>query len=293
MYPVSQDFHQGMQADKRRVVARATIDYTDPFMDQSIVVTPGENAYISYPDHTADGITEPFAKYASLDGNWKLGGGWGLAPGPNEAAFRQMGWWGKKLSGTGGAFTAPYPMLAVTFHSRPIDSLSVTGDSKRKEWPVNFTIKLYDKNNSALHTETVTGNTEIFWHKALSSYITGVVKQELVITKWSHAGQQVKILEYFTSLQETYEMDDLVEIRLLEEREIGIGTIPIGAISANEISLKLNNGDRKFDADNENSLLCQLLKPNRRIRVWMGMHNVECLATWRDVVGYTWNDLFK
>jgi hypothetical protein len=36
VYPVTTDFLDKMKADRRRVVARVEIDYTDPFMDQSL-----------------------------------------------------------------------------------------------------------------------------------------------------------------------------------------------------------------------------------------------------------------
>jgi hypothetical protein len=154
--------------------------------------------------------------------------------------------------------------------------LKVSGDSKRQEWPVDFVIKLYDATGVVLHIESVVGNAQMHWSKQLAEYVTGVAKQELAITKWSHEGCQVKITEFFTSIQQTYEGTDIVEINLLEEREIGTGTIPVGAISANEISIKLRNDDRKFDADNEDSPLYQLLKPNRRIRAWLGVdHGTE------------------
>jgi hypothetical protein len=271
MYPVSQDFLDKIKAPERRIYGRAVIDYTDPYLDQSIQVTANEEANVSYPQQTADGLAEPYAKYAALDGAWVLGEDWALAPGPDEIVWAQMGWWGSQLAGTGGAFVEPYPTLTVTHFSRPVHSLKVSGDSKRQEWPVDFSIKLYGEGDVLLHTETVAGNTEVHWSKPLSPFVTGVVKQELVITKWSHEGRQVKILEFFTSVQQTYEVGDLVEISLLEEREIGMGTIPVGAISANEISVKLRNDDRRFDADNANSPLYQLLKPNRRVRPWLAL----------------------
>lgn len=271
MYPVTTDFLDKVRASERRILGRVTIDYTDWQIDQSIQIATNEQANISYPAHTADGIVEPYAKYAALDGAWVLGQDFTLAPGPDEAEFQQMGWWGGELSGAGGAFTSPYPTLTVTHFGRPVHRLKVTGDSKREEWPVDFTIRLYGEDDLLLYTETVTGNTQIHWHKELAQHVSSVVKQVLTITKWSHAGRQVKVLEFFTSIQQTYELGDLVEINLLEEREIGIGTIPVGAISANEITIKLRNDDRRFDAGNENSSLYQLLKPNRRIRAWLGV----------------------
>ena len=149
--------------------------------------------------------------------------------------------------------------------------LRVAGDTARAEYPVDFEIKLYAQDDTLLYTETVTGNTQVSWSKALPSPVLDVAKQILTITRWSHEGCQAKIIEFFTSIREVYETGDLVSLRLLEEREASQGSLPVGNISSNEITLALNNEDKKFDVDNENSPLKNLLKPNRRIQVWLGI----------------------
>jgi len=291
MYPVSREFQEKIkQQFDRRTFGKIQIDYTSPFLDQSITVAANENANVSYPTQTADAVSEPFAKIASLDGSWVLDGTYSLAPTPQEAETKQIGWWGKQLAGTGGAFSAPYPTLTVTFLPRPITKLQVVGDSKRQEWPVDFNIKLYDGNNTLLHTEIVTGNTEIAWSKVLDEPITQVEKMTLEITKWSHAGRQAKILEFFTSIQETYEDDDIIFIHLLEEREVSYGSLPVGNISSNEIYIELNNANRKFDAGNATSPLHNLLKPNRRIRAWLGVE-IEEERVWATFGDRTWNEV--
>jgi len=270
MYPVTEGFHQVMQANKRRVLAKATIDYTDPFLDQSVTIEPNEAARISYPFQTADGILKPAAKFASLDGSWKLNADYKLAPDPSEARIVQMGWWGGQLSDENYLFVVPYPLLTVEFFNRPIDSLRVVGDNKRGEYPVNFEIVLYDKTDTVLYTETVTGNDGVVWSKPLIEPVPDVVKMTLEISRWSHEGRQVKILEFFTSLRELYETDDIVSIRLIEERELSHGSLPVGNISSNEIELRLYNHDRKFDVGNTSSPLYELLRANRKIALFLG-----------------------
>ena len=271
MYPVSTEFMEKMKNDRRRVLAKVTIDYTDPFLDQSIEVAASEQANVSYPDHVANGLLEPGAKYASLDGSWVLDGSYALAPTPEQAAVNEMGWWGSQLAGAGGVFAPPYPTLTIAFVPRPITKLQVIGDSKRQEWPVDFVITIYDASENVLHTETVTGNNKITWSKFLDTPVIQATKMELTVQRWSHPGRQAKILEFFTSIQETYEGEDIISINLLEEREVSIGSLPVGNISSNEIDIKLNNENRKFDAGNTASLLHNLLKPNRRIRAWLGV----------------------
>lgn len=182
-----------------------------------------------------------------------------------------MGWWGSQLSGVDGAFILPYPTLTASFYSRPILSLKVIGDSARLEYPVDFTIKLYDGADTLLHTETVASNSLVVWSKTLSSAITQVTKMVLEITKWSHVNRQVKVLEFFTSIQEVYEGDDILMLNLLEEREVSQGSLPVGNISSNEIDIRLVNENRKFDAGNTSSPLYQLIKNNRRIKAWLGV----------------------
>jgi hypothetical protein len=271
VYPVTTDFLDKMKADRRQVFARVEIDYTDPFMDQSLTIEASEQANVSYPRQTADSVDQTTHKYACLDGTWDLTTGeYHLAPSASMLSQYQMGWWGAQFAGVGGAFTAPYPTLTVTHLPRPIRQLKVVGDTAREEYPVNFEVKLYGPDDTLLKTETVTGNTQVSWSKTLDSQVLDVAKQVLTITKWSHEGRCAKIIEFFTSIREVYETGDLVSIRLLEEREASQGSLPVGNISSNEISLALNNESKKFDIDNENSPLKNLLKPNRRIQVWLG-----------------------
>jgi len=289
VYPVTPEFIEKMKADRRHVVARCEIDYTDPFMDQSIEIEANENANVSYPRQTADNVLEATHKWASLDGTWDLTTGeYHLAPSPDKLTQAQFGWWGAQLAGPGGAFSLPYPTLTVRHLPRPARQFRVVGDSSREEYPVDFQIKLYSQDNTLLYTETVIGNTEIYWNKSLDSQILDVAKQELIIMKWSHAGRQAKIIEFFTSIREVYETGDLVSLRLLEEREASQGSLPVGNISANEVTIVLNNEDKKFDIDNEQSPLKNLLKPNRRIQVSLGF---EGALVWQDVKNKKWGDL--
>ena len=99
MFSVSNEYTSSMKADKRRIYGKVQIDYTDPFLDQSISVAANEEANISFPDQTADNVQEPAGKIASFDGSWVLDGTYVLAP---TDGIGQMGWWGSQLAGSGG-----------------------------------------------------------------------------------------------------------------------------------------------------------------------------------------------
>ena len=272
MYPVTTDFLDKMKADRRQVLARVAIDYTDPFLDQSLEIEANEQANVSYPQQTADSVDQTTRKYACLDGTWDLTTGeYHLAPSADQFTQQQFGWWGAQFADQDGYFSQPYPTLTVRHLPRPIHSLRVVGDTARGEYPVDFQVKLYAQDDTLLKTETVTGNAQIAWQKDIESQVLDVAKQELIITRWSLPGTCAKIIEFFTSIREVYETGDLVSLRLLEEREASQGSLPVGNISANEVTIVLNNADKKFDIDNEYSPLKNLLKPNRRIQVWLGI----------------------
>ena len=271
MYPVTEDFIQKMKADRRRVLARVEVDYTDPFLDQSLEIEANDQANVSYPQQTADSVDQTTRKYACLDGTWDLTSGeYHLAPSADMLSRYQMGWWGAQFADQNGYFASPYPTLTVRHLPRPIRQLKVVGDTAREEWPVDFQIKLYGPDDTLLKTETITDNDQISWSKTLDQQVLDVAKQELIITRWSLPGTCAKIIEFFTSIREVYETGDLMSVRLLEEREASQGSLPVGNISANEVTIVLNNEDKKFDIDNEQSPLKNLLKPNRRIQAWLG-----------------------
>jgi hypothetical protein len=268
MYEATLDYLNAIAAPVRRVYGKLQIDYTDPFIDQSITITASENNYTSHPSQVADGMRTPGGNFAVL-GEWVLGDDHVLAPGSPEDG--EMGWWSEQVAQADGTFATPVTLTAE-FHSRPIYELLVVGDSVCEEYPVDFTISLYS-NETVVHTETVVDNTEIVWQKDIED-INEVTKMVLSITKWSHPDRHAKILELITSIQEIYEGDDIISINLLEEREVSQGSLPVGNISANEIDIRLNNQSRKFDVGNKQSSLYQLLKANRRIKAWLGI-NIE------------------
>lgn len=277
MLSVSAAYKNAVSAPSRRIKAKVRISYSDPFLDPSVETIVNEKAYICWENQVVtisiDQETEESAmafKYASLDGTWVLDGTWHLAPDTEAAAkLYQFGWWGTQLAGGDGYFVEPYPALTANFSARSVVLLAVQGDSKRSEWPVDFKILMYDSADTLLETVAIEDNTEIAWQQDIAP-VEGVVKMVLQIEKWSHPGRQVKIAGFFSVLIENY-TDEILGIEVVEEREFSTGKLPIGNISANEITVRLSNEDHRFDAGNTDSQLHNLVKANRKIKAWLGV----------------------
>ena len=271
MYQVTQEYQRIMQADMRQVLARVVIDYTDPLLDQSLQVQVTNNARISWPAHVADGIKKVPYQRTQLDDSWTLDQMRRPMPDTAELAeLYQVGWYGQYPADASGNLTGATPALTVTHYPRPVHSLRVVGEPVRGEYPVDFTIKLYSADNTLLHTETVSSNDKVEWSIKLEEPVLDVVRQELYMQTWSHPNQVPKIVEFFSSIQQIYEADDLLDLHVLEEREANLGNLAVGNVSSNEIKVALSNEDRRFDPDNESSPLYRLVKPRRRIRAWLG-----------------------
>lgn len=272
MYPVSLKFLEEIKNKRSRAVyAKVVIDYTDLELDESVVVTTNEQANVSYPYQTADGVATPIGKILSLDGSCSFDGVYTFAPLTSTQEIRQMGWWGSSLSGTGGVFSAPYPTLTMNFMPRTMRKITVVGDVFRQEYPVDFKVRMYNEADTLLHTHTVTGNTGVDYREDVSVTVTNVNRVELEISKWSHVGRQVKILEFYTIIQEVYEDDDIIDFNIVEQKETSGTGLPFGNIASNQISLTLSNEDRRFDAGNTSSPLYRMLRPNRRLKAYLGV----------------------
>src|SRR5690606_22230167 len=114
---------------------------------------------------------------------------------PETESQQQMGWWGKQLSGADGSFAEPYPTLTVSFFRRSIEVVKVVGDSARGEYPVDYTVYVFDDNDNLLSMQQVTGNDKVVSTVVIPENNTKAAKIVLSIQKWSHPGRQVKILE--------------------------------------------------------------------------------------------------
>jgi hypothetical protein len=292
MLSVSSEFTTAIKATTRRFVPKVEITWTDPTIDPTVDADATDKNYTSYPVQVADTTIVPSYKYFHLDGACKFDGTYHIAPAASEIATVQMGYWSATACNGSAVWGPPYPTITVDFAARPITSLVVSGDSQYNEYPVDFDIEIYDAADALLLSVAITGNNRLNWSQSISDEgINDATYMKLILKKWSSANRVAKILEFYTSIAETYTGDEIVSMNLLEEREVSDGSIPIGNISANELDLSLQNiriikdGASIVDPffpSNPNTYLQNVIKKNRKIRAWLGLvlpdDSVEYLA---------------
>lgn len=264
--------HTVMDASNRQVFAKIEITYSSPFVDADITVTANQVAYNTNPQQTADSISTPAYKWFGLSNN-KLDGTFH----PMDASS-SVGWWGTSISDSSGIL-ATAAQLTIAFGARPIYSILVTGDSLLNQYPVDFTVKLYDVSNTLLYTQTVVGNTQVSYLASITP-INDVCSMVLNVTKVNSVGVPCTIVEFYTAVKETYLNDDIISIHLLEEQVYDNQSLPIGNVSSNEVDIRLVNPEGKFDPGNSSSLLKNLMKRNRRVQVWLGAYIIPNTIEW-------------
>lgn len=276
------NIHTACEADVRHIYGKVEITYSDPYRDESLTITPSDTAYGTDPIDTCDNLEGCLKDWFEI-GVSKLNGLSYLVPSQDGS----IGWWSKTKAASNGTFSTP-PTLEVSMaQAVDLNNLKVIGDNVKDEYPVSFTIKLYDASNNLLHTENVTDNDQYDWRKDLTPTIEGVMKMVLTINSINTGSTCAKITEFYTAYNETYYDDDLFGITLLEEMDYESGTLPIGNISANEITVKLDNSTRRFTPGNPHSPVASLMLKNRRIRAWLGVEVVGEVAYYP--IGVFWS----
>ena len=251
-----------------------------------------------------------------------------LFPGTTAtAALYTTGWYGatpcgdnKKWDyGTSTTTTSttpmPWPPLAVnpiltqTFAARPMYNLIVCGDNKRLEYPESFIVRVYALRADVvpIYTTTVTDGagtgwtrslvnatdaTAVLWEHDIFNDINSCERVELEIVKWSKANSVVKIAEFYTSITEIYEDDEIVSMNLKEESLVADGTLPVGNISANELDLKLQNVTDQYFVGNTDSPIHTVIKRNRKIKAWIGLELPSGTTEWIPL-GIFWSGDWK
>jgi hypothetical protein len=260
--------------DFRVIKGKVEISYTDPFIEHGMTSDASTTAYNSDLWSLSDGMVDANYKWFNLQ-SAKLDGT--FHPIPSYQVDQSIGWWGTVMSDSTGMLPTP-EVVTFNFRPRTISQLLVQGDSKLNEYPVDFTIRLYNSSNVLLYTEAVTGNSSVAWRKSIAP-VADVARQEITITK-ALPNRNVKLLELYTSVVETYEDDELIAITLLEEQQQDDMTLPIGNVSSNELVVTMDNSTRRFDPTNKNSPLYGFLKRNRKVQAWLGMEIIPGTTEW-------------
>jgi len=262
-------FDTAIVKNARAMRGRVVVNFTDLFFDATATGTSSDENRVSQTEQISNGKRAMTYKWASCDGSSVVDGTYHPCPTDDVEQFNEIGWWSQSMCDASGDF-ATDAIATATFAARKVGSIFISGDCKRAEYPVDFTVKLYA--GAVLEkTITVTSNTLCDYEETFTdeSAITSLV---LAISKWSTGSRVAKIAEAATAIIRTFDDVDISSFVGTEQREISNdNSIPTGNIAAADLSLSLMNADRKFDANNTTSDLYGLLKFNNKVNAEIGI----------------------
>lgn len=287
MVSISPELESAIAADIRKPRVRLDFTWTDPYVGSGNTVTStsennacGVDAAVKedYLEQICDTRTVPTHKYIVNDGTWANDGTFYWAPATiEEVANNQIGWYSSEVSDSSGSFSTP-PTATVDFgEDRAIQFIRVVGDSILGQYPVDFSVYIYDSSMVLIDSETVLGNDQVEYicDFTSSSGINDARYIKLEIDTWSESGTVSKILEFFGVITDTFYTDDVSSLNILEEVEFDDTTTPISNASINELHLDMQNIEitrsdgtvvaDPFFPDNSASYLNNSITPNVRI----------------------------
>jgi hypothetical protein len=259
----------------RHPVGKVRITWTDSLIDVSIEVTPNEQNRVSYNWQVADIVEDtPRKWFCANDSEVTTNNNFYAMPSnTKEARQYQVGFRGSSVSGSGGAFSAPYPTIQLNFAKRPVYGYRLVGDTAMGEYAVDFKVKVYRRLGGSFflsEEQLITGNAQMKYDGVFDNQNMDIERMEFEILRWSRAGTFAKIAESYSSIIREYTNDDILSMSILEETESSDGTIPVGNISCNEMDLTLQNLDNSFFPFNIDSEYYTLMKKNRKIESFLG-----------------------
>lgn len=133
----------------------------------------------------------------------------------------------------------------------------------------DFVIKYKDTDNVWQTLDTVIGNTETYYTKYFDA-ITNIKGVSIEISKIIQGDMLAHVIELGTLLQENIS-DEIIDFNIDKNLEYKGGTLDIGNISANKLTLMLKNTDRKYNEKNLDSPVYRYLKANKKIKPYIGV----------------------
>lgn len=278
--------HTRMKEPTRRIYGKVYITYTDPILDSETRIDTNMAAYNSNVEQVTDGIAVSNGLFFTLYDN-DLSGKYTAM-----SEQSQVGWVSGAVSGPYGRFSTPQ-YLRIDFSARPVAPLTIYFDDSHGCVAEDFTVEFIHEDDTSTIKSIVGNNLAQVTVNDVA--IAGVTTVIISVTKVSKPYMPVAILDVpimSVFLYKGYQDESkLMSIDLLEELTYDDEVEALGGMSANEVTVVLDNSDSSFYA-NSNSIISGQLKRNRKIEPWLGVEIVPGEIEWYKqgtFWSYRWN----
>lgn len=273
--PTLTNVHTRMKDISRSVYGKVYITYTDPMLENDTTIETNMEAYNSDKEQVMDDIASPdelfFTLYDNdLSGRYKV-----------MTSDSQVGWVSGIASNDEGIFEeAPY--LRISFSTRPLTPLTVHFDDSHGSVADSFEVEFVRTDNESI-IKTFTNNTagKVLINEDVVQGVNTVIIRVHKTTKPNFPVGIIEVPILSTILYAGYaDKSDLMSVDMLEELTYEDEVEALGGVSANEVTVALDNSKRSFYFNNENSVVSKQLRRNRRIEPWLGTEIIPGTIEW-------------
>jgi hypothetical protein len=221
-------------------------------------VSATSQAEISKIEQVCNGVRRKTHKLATLEKNYfLLDGSFEL---PDETDNGEIGWWSNEIS---NADCEIYQSLVFTFSQNH----SSIGFSIINEFAKDFTIKVYNENNMIIAEDVVINNTKNMYIS--ETPVENYRKVEIIFTKTTEPFRRVRVIEVMFGIIQVFDKNNTMNMNIIYEISPIAESIP-----SNEISIKIDNSDKKYNMINPKGVY-KYLQQGQKIECQIGVGEHE------------------
>lgn len=266
--------HSIMKSPTRRIYGKVYITYTDPMLESDTSFDYSSVSYNSHVEQLTDSVHETDGLYFTLYDN-DLTGKYKLSD-----STTQVGWTSAQLSNADGAFEEDV-WVAIAFQPRPVKSFIIAFDESHGNIVKDFVVILTTTDFEIYNYEYKDNDQPIITVTTDASEIQSITVLIRRVAKPFSPATILSLPLSSTLLYKGYEDEsNLMSIDLLEELTYEDDIEALGGVSANEVTVTLDNSKKDFYFNNYSSLVASQLKRNRKIVPWLGVEVQEGLIEW-------------
>lgn len=286
MIKTSEAFREAIVGSPRRIELFAVVDISDPDKVILPATTSGEAIWSRKDQLTNYELSSP-DRMATLErGRWLGDGSFDLFP-DGYKVQNEVGYAGDILSGSSGAFSAPFPWVQVNFSGVRIlqaFSLYFSGDPLDGV-PYHFKVEVWS-NHQLYYTNEVEANTETeVQFKGFTVYDPTAVR--LTVYSMSMPSRRVRMVEFVIGMFERWTGDNLASFTATLQGQFSCLSLPYGSVN-----LSMDNADRRFEPRRKDSIF-QSIEERQGVELFIGCQTIEGLERVKIGVFYQAGDGWK
>lgn len=286
MIQTSQAYREAIVGSPREIELFAVVDISDPDKKYFPTTCSPEAPWSKKEElHNYD-LTSPPRYMTGERGRTLLNGTFDLFP-DDYSVPDEVGYAGKALSDSSGAFSAPFPFVQINiFNVRILQgcSLFFSGDPVDGV-PCDFTLEVI-QGQTAYFTQEVTGNyqSEVSF-RGFVVYSPDAVR--LTVKRWTIPHRLVRLVEVVTGLFERWTGDDLASFSATLQGQFSCLSLPYGSVN-----LAMDNGDRRFEPRKKDSFF-QSIEERQGVELYIGCKTADRMERIKLGVFYQSGDGWK